>query len=166
MICGKQEIGEKPTIEQLTIRIWQKKLNVSSIKMFEHYENKKWKNKDEMPLKDIDPAIGRFNQFVYFKRKTGDLRKEYDILLKTNEWKEYAKTVHQHYHNECQRCHKKGNLEVHHMRYYFAKGDMNIPARLPWEYPLEEVLSLCHTCHEKEQHVQCYSEHERLSGFK
>lgn len=115
MICGKQEIGEKPTIEQLTIRIWQKKLNVSSIKMFEHYENKKWKNKDGMPLKDIDPAIGRFNQFVYFKRKTGDLRKEYDILLKTNEWKEYAKTVHQHYHNECQRCHKKGSLVLNNI---------------------------------------------------
>ena len=61
MICNKKEIGEKPTLEQLTIRIWQKKLNVSSIRMYDYYERRNWKKKNGDPLKDLDSAIGIFN---------------------------------------------------------------------------------------------------------
>lgn len=165
MTCNNKEIGDRPTLVQLTIRIWQKKLNVSAIKMFELYENRGWKNATGEPLKDLDAAIGRLNTFEHFKREPGELRKEKDILLNTDEWKDYCRTVHQYYHNECQRCGKKGPLEVHHLRYYHAKGDTKIPSRLPWDYSMKDVVSLCRTCHNKEHKVEVYSEHKRLSGF-
>ena len=165
MFCGRQEIGERPTLEQLTIRIWQKKLNVSAMRMFVFYERKNWCKKGGEPLKDLDSAIGGFNNIADFKRRSGELREEKKLLLNTVEWKRYTREVHQFYHNECQRCGKKDNLEVHHKFYYYAKRDRRIPVRLPWEYPMENVVSLCHACHEKEQKVKCYSEHEKLTGY-
>ena len=50
MICDKKEIGERPTLEQLTIRIWQKRLNVSARRMFDFYEGKEWKSIAGEPL--------------------------------------------------------------------------------------------------------------------
>lgn len=45
------------------------------------------------------------------------------------------------------------------------KGIRRVPALLPWEYPMKDVVSLCHACHEKEQGVKGYSEHEKLSEY-
>ena len=45
MICNKKDIGDRPTLEQLTIRIWQKKVNVSAMRMYEYYEKNNWKKK-------------------------------------------------------------------------------------------------------------------------
>lgn len=165
MVCGKEEISDKPTLEQLAIRIWQKKLNVSAQRMFDYYEKTNWHKSNGEPLKNLDSAIAGFNNIANFKRQSGELAKEKQLLQNTEEWKKYTREVHQFYHNECQRCGKNGNLEVHHKFYYYAKGDRRIPARLPWEYPMENVLSLCYACHEKEQKVKCYSEHEKLSGY-
>ena len=164
MICDKKEIGERPTLEQLTIRIWQKRLNVSARRMFDFYEGKEWKSITGEPLKDLDAAIGRFGNFEYYKRKSGELKEEKALLQNTDDWRKFTKRVHAFFHNECQKCGKKGGLEVHHRHYYYAKGDMSIPARLPWEYSMEDVVSLCHVCHENEQNVKSYSEHEKLSG--
>lgn len=166
MKCGKQEIGEKPTLEQLTIRIWQKRLNVSAIRMYEYYEKNNWCNGNGEPLKDLDSAIGGFNNIANFKRQSGELGEEKRLLQNTGEWKEYTREVHKFYYNKCQRCGKKGNLEVHHRYYYYAKGDRRIPARLLWEYNKDEVELLCRQCHDKEQKVKCFSEHEKFSGFE
>ena len=38
MICNKKDVGDRPTLVQLTIRIWQKKVNVSAMRMYEYYE--------------------------------------------------------------------------------------------------------------------------------
>ncbi len=166
MICNKKDIGDRPTLEQLTIRIWQKKVNVSAMRMYEYYEKNNWQKKSGEPLKNLDSAIGGFNNIDHYRREPGELREEKRLLQNTDEWKKYTQEVHQYYHNECQKCGKKGDLEVHHWHYYYAKGDRRIPALLPWEYPMQDVVSLCHACHEKEQGVKGYSEHEKLSGYK
>lgn len=107
MICNKKEIGDKPTLEQLTIRIWQKKVNVSAMRMYEYYEKNNWQKKRGEPLKNLDSAIGGFNNIDNFKREPGELREEKRLLQNTDEWKKYSQEVHQYYHNECQRCGKK-----------------------------------------------------------
>ena len=101
MICNKKDIGEKPTLEQLTIRIWQKKLNVSSIRMYDYYERRNWKKKNGDPLKDLDSAIGGFNTIDVFKRKSGELQEEKLLLQNTDEWKNFTKRVHRIYQNRC-----------------------------------------------------------------
>lgn len=166
MICNKKEIGKKPTLEQLTIRIWQKKLNVSSIRMYDYYERRNWKKKNGDPLKDLDSAIGIFNTIDVFKRKSGELQEEKHLLQNTDEWKNFTKRIHRIYQNRCNKCGCKDHLEVHHKFYYYAKGKVEIPARLPWEYDMDEVESLCRRCHDKEQKVKCFSEHEKFSGFE
>jgi hypothetical protein len=57
MICNKKDIGDRPTLEQLTIRIWQKKVNVSAMRMYEYYEKNNWQKKSGEPLKNLDSAI-------------------------------------------------------------------------------------------------------------
>lgn len=48
---------------------------------------------------------------------------------------------------ECQKCHVKdhGMLSVHHRHY--------IPGREPWDYPGELLITLCDTCHKKEESI-------------
>lgn len=166
MICNKKEIGEKPTLEQLTIRTWQKKLNASSIRMYDYYERRNWKKKNGDPLMDLDSAIWGFNTINEFRRKTGELLEEKHLLQNTDEWKNFTKRVHRINQNRCNKCGCKDHLEVHHKFYYHAKGKVEIPARLPWEYDMDEVESLCRRCHDKEKIVNCFSEHEKFSGFE
>ena len=111
MICNKKEIGKKPTLEQLTIRIWQKKLNVSSIRMYDYYERRNWKKKNGNPLKDLDSAIGIFNTIDAFKRKSGELQEEKHLLQNTDEWKNFTKRVHRIYQNRCKKCGCKDHLQ-------------------------------------------------------
>ena len=74
MICNKKDIGDRPTLEQLTIRIWQKKVNVSAMRMYEYYEKNNWQKKSGKPLKNLDSAIGGFNNIDHYKREPGELR--------------------------------------------------------------------------------------------
>ena len=134
--------------------------------MYDYYERKNWKKKNGDPLKDLDSAIGGFNTINEFRRKSGELREEKHLLQTTNEWKDFTKRVRLYYQNKCKKCECKDHLEVHHKLYYHAKDEVEIPARLPWEYGMDEVELLCRRCHDKEQKVKCFSEHEKFSGFE
>lgn len=69
MICNKKDIGDRPTLEQLTIRVWQKKINVSAMRMYEYYEKNNWQKKSGEPLKNLDSAIGGFNNIKKFQKE-------------------------------------------------------------------------------------------------
>ena len=45
----------------------------------------------------------------------------------------------------CQKCGAKSYLNVHHKNYQSGK--------LAWEYPSEELITLCKDCHEKEHNI-------------
>ena len=159
------EIGDKPSLEQLTKCIWTMRLNISSRKMFDYYEGRNWVNRNGSPIEDLEHVIAGINNVPVFKRELGDLRAEYEILRGSKGWKEYISDVRHFYNNECKICHKKEGLEVHHSKYIFTKNNMSIPAKLPWDYQMDEVILLCHECHEKKHNVCVYSEHSLLSGY-
>ena len=165
MKFGNIEIGDKPSLEQLTKCIWTMRLNISSRKMFDYYEEHHWLGRNGNPIDYLDRAIAGINNIPVFKREPGDLRAEYEILRGSKDWKEYISKVRNYYNNECEKCHKKECLEVHHPQYKFTRSNMSIPAKLPWDYPIDEVKLLCHECHEKEHKLCVYSEHSRLSGY-
>lgn len=164
MKCNNVEIGAKPTIEQLTIRIWQRKMDISSFKMYERYEANGWTTIEGKPIVDLDQAIAGINSVEEYKRKSGDASKEYELLLNTKEWKNYVKKIRQYYNNECQECHKKTHLEVHHKAYKISKRTKNKAYRkLPWDYDYKDVTLLCHDCHRKAHKEVVYSEHTKVN---
>lgn len=67
------------------------------------------------------------------QRTVGD----YQTYIDSPEWKEKAKTVRDHFGNQCQLCHGKGMLHIHHNTY----------VRLGNERP-EDLTVLCASCHE------------------
>lgn len=161
-----KEFCDKPSLEVLTKCIWEMKLDISSRKMFDYYEERNWMSRKGYSIINLDSLIaGVNNNCPNLIRNEGDLREEYAILLKCEEWKRFVKKVHEQYKNQCQKCHKKERLEVHHPKYYHKHNYRDIPAKLPWEYDINEVMLLCHECHEKEHKVCGYSEHSKLSGY-
>lgn len=161
-----KEIGDKPSLELLTQCIWKMKLNISSQKMLKRYDNNGWTGSKGYHIENLDRLIAGVNKNCPdLMRDEKELREEYAILLQCEEWKQFVKKVNEHYKNQCQKCHNKERLEVHHPKYYHKHNYRDIPAKLPWEYDIDEVMLLCHECHEIEHKVCGYSEHSKLSGF-
>ena len=131
MKFGNIEIGDKPSLEQLTKCIWTKRLNISSRKMFDYYEEHHWLGRNGNPIGYLDCAIAGINNCSVFKREPGDLRAEYEILRGSKEWKEYISKVRNYYNNECEKCHKKfhsiygygNNTEEQYKEFINNKGD-------------------------------------------
>lgn len=76
-------------------------------------------------------------QSLKYKDQLADARwqqKKYEILQRDN----FA----------CQKCGATTNLNVHHLSY--EKG------KLAWEYPNENLITLCQDCHEKEHDIAPY----------
>jgi predicted transcriptional regulator len=74
-------------------------------------------------------------------KKVRDVQDYLDYLL-SDEWKDKANKVKERDGNQCVQCGSDKQLEVHHLTYD------NI-----YEEPLEDLVTLCHTCHEKEHHA-------------
>lgn len=69
-------------------------------------------------------------------------KKEYNKLLLRKEWKEFRKTILDRDSNKCVKCGSTKILQAHHIKY--------IENRYPWEYELQELVTLCKVCHKKE----------------
>lgn len=64
----------------------------------------------------------------------------YGMLLTTSEWKRRRAQILARDEHRCQTCKKNTvQLEVHHKRY--------IQGRLPWDYPDDELVTMCMNCH-------------------
>ena len=69
--------------------------------------------------------------------------KEYKDLLQDDRWKRKSLKIRNRDFHTCQKCGIKGvELHVHHTRYYKGKP--------PWDMQDEYLITLCHTCHNKE----------------
>ena len=67
---------------------------------------------------------------------------EYSNLLKDPRWQRERLKAMERDNFTCQLCFRRDRtLNVHHKRY--------IPGLAPWEYPLDELITLCEDCHEK-----------------
>lgn len=67
---------------------------------------------------------------------------EYSNLLKDPRWQRERLKAMERDNFTCQLCFRRDRaLNVHHKRY--------IPSLAPWEYPLDELITLCEDCHEK-----------------
>lgn len=67
----------------------------------------------------------------------------YSEYLKHPLWQKLRIEVLERDGFKCRKCGKSigaSSLEVHHKQYH--------PGKRPWEYPPEELISLCRTCHE------------------
>lgn len=70
----------------------------------------------------------------------------YADLLKDPRWQKKRLEVFQAAYFTCELCgDERTTLHVHHLRY--RRG------RMPWEYPLADLLCLCETCH-RAQHPE------------
>ena len=65
MKFGNIEIGDKPSLEQLTKFMWTKRLNISSRKMFDYYEEHHWLGRNGNPIGYLDCAIAGINNCSY-----------------------------------------------------------------------------------------------------
>lgn len=64
----------------------------------------------------------------------------YEEYLKTEHWQQFRKKALKHYHYQCQKCDATGvRLDVHHLTYERRGCEL-----------LEDVITLCKECHEKE----------------
>lgn len=66
----------------------------------------------------------------------------YAEKLKDPRWLELRKQVIERDKNICQLCYEEGVLQVHHAWGYRAGLE-------PWEYDINELITLCPNCHEK-----------------
>lgn len=68
---------------------------------------------------------------------------DYIELLKNPKWQKIRLKVLERDGFICQNCfNEEETLHVHHRNYS--------PGKLPWEYPLNNFITLCKTCHEEE----------------
>jgi len=70
-------------------------------------------------------------------------KKKYSEKLKDPRWQKMRLQVLERDEWTCQRCFdSESTLNVHHLRYEKGKD--------PWEYPLDNFLTLCESCHTSE----------------
>lgn len=66
--------------------------------------------------------------------------KTYLELLQDPRWDAFRKTVYKKDNYQCIQCSTKTReLHAHHLIY--------ISGRMPWDYPLEDMATLCYVCH-------------------
>lgn len=69
----------------------------------------------------------------------------YSEKLKDPRWQKKRLEIFQRDNFKCSCCSlDKTQLQVHHVEY--------LPSFTPWEYPNDMLITLCETCHTKEQH--------------
>lgn len=66
-------------------------------------------------------------------------KREYIRLLKTSKWKKFSLEVKKRDGFKCVKCGDTKMLQSHHKLY--------IEGRKPWDYDLEDLETLCDTCH-------------------
>ena len=64
MRYSNQEIGLKPTIEQIEGYICRKKLKIEAKDVFAYYEKRNWCKKNGAPLLTLEAAINAYNGVV------------------------------------------------------------------------------------------------------
>ncbi len=69
-------------------------------------------------------------------------KKEYQELLKREEWQNKRLVVLKRDNYKCVKCNCKKNLHVHHTYYLID--------RMPWQVPDDCLITLCKVCHKKE----------------
>lgn len=75
----------------------------------------------------------------------------YSELLKDPRWQKMRLEIMQRDNFKCVGCGREDRtLHVHH-QYYINK-------RLPWEYPIEMLVTLCENCHVKEEELKDYDD--------
>jgi 5-methylcytosine-specific restriction endonuclease McrA len=84
------------------------------------------------------------NKMLYESFKTNSSYNKYKQYLESNEWKDKRKLILQRDNNLCQLCKEKQAEAIHHLTYDNLYNE-----------PLEDLLSLCKSCH--------LTLHERLS---
>jgi hypothetical protein len=68
----------------------------------------------------------------------------YKELLKHPNWQRMRLKVLERDDFTCRECKSTSDtLHVHHLSYEYGKD--------PWDYPLENFITLCHLCHEREE---------------
>lgn len=89
----------------------------------------------------------------------GRKKSDYSELLKDPRWQKLRLEVFQRDDWTCQDCRsKKNTLNVHHKRY--EKG------RKPWEYPIEQLSTLCQECHDLEYEFRYPMETELVNSLR
>ena len=149
-----KEIEMPPTLAMVAMYIWKKRMNVSARKIHKKYEANGRMGTNGQPVKTLEAAINGCNSFPEkYKREKDDVRVEYHSLLETEEWMNYRKKVVDFYGETCRECGAAPYRVIHHKHYHF-KGEMGVPAKLSWEYSMEEVVPVCDACHKKLHHVE------------
>lgn len=157
------EIGEKPTLEMIKEYISLRGYELNAREMFIKLDNAGWKKRNGKPIKKLESILDAMNG-VYLsftnnkiKKKKGNINEkkdktskkkktsDYSELLKDPRWQKRRLEIMQRDNFTCQMC---GNgltsgvpLNVHH--YVYHKG------YLPWEYPDNDLITLCRECHHK-----------------
>jgi predicted HNH restriction endonuclease len=96
--------------------------------------------RDEYIKRKYDKLSIRQSKKVKSKTKTSG-SKEYAILLRRPEWKAKRLEVIARDLHKCTMCDKTKYLQVHHISYVYGK--------MPWEYGLSNLVTLCAGCHRK-----------------
>ena len=78
--------------------------------------------------------------------KTSNEAPSYRELLADPRWKKKRRKIIERDGGRCVWCGRTDHLEVHHKCYYrYPDGSY----AYPWDYPDENLMTLCRDCHEK-----------------
>lgn len=78
--------------------------------------------------------------------------KEYKRLLKLDRWKNFSNDVKRRDGFKCVKCGSDKHLQAHHKIYY--------ENRLPWDYSIDFLETLCTNCHLNEHRIKHISQFE------
>ena len=85
--------------------------------------------------------------------------KEYKRLLGTDRWRNFANEVKRRDGYKCVKCGGTQTLQAHHKIYY--------QNRLPWDYSIDFLETLCSKCHLEEHKTKSINQFEvNTSTFK
>ena len=68
--------------------------------------------------------------------------RNYNEKLEDPNWKRRRTEILKRDNYQCQRCKSRLSIQVHHKKYIINRD--------PWEYPDENLITLCRYCHKKE----------------
>jgi 5-methylcytosine-specific restriction endonuclease McrA len=85
----------------------------------------------------------------------------YSQQLKTGNWQERRLRIFERDAFCCTQCGSKNDLQVHHKDYF--------PGKMAWEYPDQDLVTLCGKCHteegKRETHERYLLQSLKNSGF-
>lgn len=141
-----ESVQEKPKLGITENKVNVRKVDITKYKY--NIEDLGYKNYNKEKTTHVTGYWKKTGVSKYRWVSDNDFNKnsEYNVLLKTMEWKRRREDVFIARGRKCMYCGNRDNLDIHH-KYYLKYPDGEFIK--PWEYNMDCYMVLCRDCHNK-----------------